>query len=147
MDAQPGKLAGREEDIGIGLVVAQQDVIRRPPLLDQRLLKQQRLGFVGGDGGLDLCDLGHQRSGLGCLPGLAEIAGQALFQVLRLADIEQLGLRVEHAIDARPAAAGGRERRGIEGFCHQLTVSTIPWRTASRASSTSLVIDSFSKMR
>ncbi len=147
VNTQSWKLTGREEHIGIGLIVPQQDVVRRSPLFDQGLLEQQRLGLVGGDGGFDLSDLGHQGGGLRRLARLAEIAGQTLLEILGFADVEKFGLRIEHAVDARPAAAGGQERRWVEGFAHQLTVSTIPWRTASRASSTSLVIDSFSKMR
>ncbi|MNO52787.1 hypothetical protein D3C76_432150 [compost metagenome] len=121
-------LAG-EEHVGIRLVVAQQDVVRRPPFLDQRLLEQQRLGFVGGDGGLDLGDLRHQCGGLRRQAGLAEIAGEPLLEVLRLADVEQPGVHIEHAVDARPPAAGGQECSRVEPRAH-FSVQRRPCRGA-----------------
>ncbi|MNN33063.1 hypothetical protein D3C81_1468010 [compost metagenome] len=107
-----------QEHVGIGLIVAQQDVVRRPPLLDQRLLQQQRLGLVGGDGGLDLRDARHQRSGLRRQPALAEVAGQAFLQIVGLADIQQAGLGIEHPVHARASAAGGKKAAAVEHGAH-----------------------------
>ena len=118
MDAQAWIGAIREMHIGVGLVIAQEDVVRRSPLLDQGLLEQQRLGLVGGDGGLDLRDLCNQRGSLGRQPGLAEIAGEALLEVLRLADIEQLAALVEHPVDTRTPTAGGKEITCVENVGH-----------------------------
>lgn len=87
VDAQARIRAIGQVHVGIGFVVAQQDVVRRAPLLDQGLLEQQRLGLVGGDGGFNLRDLRHQSGGLRCQPGLAEVAGEALLEVLGLAHI------------------------------------------------------------
>ncbi|MNO75440.1 hypothetical protein D3C76_664860 [compost metagenome] len=149
MDAQAREVAVRQKHVGVGFIVAQQDVVRRPPFLDQVLLQQQRLGLVGGDGGLDLGDAAHQRSGLGRQAGFAEIAGQALLEVFGLAHVEQPRLGVEHTINARATAAGRQERAGIKSLGHEVyrLASTIPWRTASKVSSTSLVTESFSKIR
>ncbi|MNJ11025.1 hypothetical protein D3C77_51920 [compost metagenome] len=109
MNPQPRERSVREEHIRVGLIVAQQDVIRRPPFLDQRLLKQQRFGLVGGDGGLDLDDARHQGSRLRRQAGFAKIAGETLLEVFRLADIQQPGFTVEHPVDARATAAGRQE--------------------------------------
>ncbi len=94
VNAQPGEFTVREEYIGIGLIVAQQDVVRRPPFLDQRLLEQQRLGLVGGDGGFDLHDTRDQCGRLGRLTGLAKVTGKTLLEILRLAHVEQTGIGV-----------------------------------------------------
>ena len=148
MDAQTRKLTVGEKHVRVRLIVAQQDVVRRPPFLDQGLLEQQCLGLVGGDGGFDLRDTCDQRGRLGCLTGLAKVTGETLLEVFRLADVEQASLAIEHAIDAGATTAGRQEGTRIEWGRHfQLTASTMPWRTASKASSTSLVIESFSKMR
>ncbi|MNM67260.1 hypothetical protein D3C81_787850 [compost metagenome] len=109
MNPQPRERSVREEHIRVGLIVAQQDVIRRPPFLDQRLLKQQRFGLVGGDGGFDLDNARHQGSRLRRQAGFAKIAGETLLEVFRLADIQQPGFTVEHPVDARATAAGRQE--------------------------------------
>ncbi len=64
LHAQAGKFVVAEQYIGVGFVIAQQDVVGRTPLFDQVLLQQQGLGFAGGDGGFDLRDLADQ---CGCL--------------------------------------------------------------------------------
>ncbi|MNQ41363.1 hypothetical protein D3C85_550370 [compost metagenome] len=118
MDAQARKVAVTEMHIGVGLIVPQQDVVGRPPFLDQRLLQKQRLGFVGGDGRFDLGDLAHQRGSLGCQAGFAEVAGQTLLEVLGLPYIKQFAAGIEHPVDTRTSAAGGEESTGIEGVGH-----------------------------
>ncbi len=115
VNTQARELAVGQKHVGVGFIVAQQNVVRRSPLLDQVLLEQQGLGLVGSDGGLDLGDTAHQRGGFRRQAGLAKIAGQALFEVLGLAHIEQPSLRVEHSVDARTTAAGRQERAGIKG--------------------------------
>ncbi|MHC2575733.1 hypothetical protein ACVMHR_000472 [Bradyrhizobium diazoefficiens] len=95
-----------DQDIGKRLVVAQLHVEARPELLDEVGFQQQRFGLgVGRD------DLHGHRGGDHAQDArrlrrtLARVVGQALFDVLGLADIEHVGIRVEHAIDA------GRGRR------------------------------------
>jgi len=114
VDAQPREFTFRQEYVGIRLIVAQQNVVRRAPLLDQVLLEQQRLGLVGGNGGFDLGDARHQRSGFRRQAGLAEVAGQAFLEVLGLAHIEQPRLGVEHPVYAWATTAGRQERAGIK---------------------------------
>src|SRR5690606_18552472 len=99
MDAQTREITAGKKYVGVGLIVTQQNVVRRPPLLDQRLLQQQRLGLVSRDGDFDLSDARYQRRCLRRLPGLAEVARQAFLEVLRLAHVEQLGLGIEHPVD------------------------------------------------
>ncbi|MNI49823.1 hypothetical protein D3C73_1044550 [compost metagenome] len=104
MDAQARKLAIGQKHVGVGFVVAQQDVVGRTPFLDQCLLKQQGFGFVGRNRRFDLGDARHQCGGLRCQPRLAEVTRQAILEVLGLADVEQARLAVEHAIDAGASA-------------------------------------------
>ena len=54
----------RQLDVWIRLVVAQQDVEARLPLLDQVVLKRQRLALVVDCDVLDVDRLAHQRSSL-----------------------------------------------------------------------------------
>ncbi|MNS77091.1 hypothetical protein D3C72_1106650 [compost metagenome] len=127
MNAQARKLSVGEKDIGVGFVVAQQDVIGRAPFLDQRLLKQQGFGFVGGDRRLDLGDTRYQCGGLGGKPGLAKVTRQAILEVLRLADVKQPRFAVEHAVHAGAPADGRQKGARIKGFGHfQRLASTMP---------------------
>ncbi|VVN29392.1 hypothetical protein PS681_04755 [Pseudomonas fluorescens] len=127
MNAQARKLPVGQKHVGIGFVVAQQDVVRRPPLFDQRLFKQQRFGFVGGDGRFDLRNATHQRCGFRRQTGFAKVAGQAFFQIFGLAHVQQACIAVEHAIDARAAADCRQKRAGIECVSHgQRLASTMP---------------------
>ena len=64
VNTQAREVAVGKQHIGIGLIIAQQNIVRRAPFFDQRLLKQQGFGFVGGDGGFDLSDSTDQRGGL-----------------------------------------------------------------------------------
>jgi hypothetical protein len=99
-----------DQDIGKRLVVAQLHVEARPKLLDEVGFQQQRFGLgIGRDdlhghrGGDHAQDAGRLRR------VLPRVAGQALFDVLGFADIEHVGIRIEHAIDA---GRGGGEADG-----------------------------------
>ncbi|MNT44231.1 hypothetical protein D3C72_1807480 [compost metagenome] len=100
MNAQAWELAVREIDVRIGFVVAQQDVVGRPPLLDQRLLKQQGFGFVGRDGRFDLRDTRHQSGGLGGKARFAKVTREAILEVFGFTDVKQPRLAIEHAVHA-----------------------------------------------
>ena len=65
------------------------------------MLEQERLGFGVGYRHLDLRNLGDERRGLRLVDALLEVGRNALFQVARLADVDDLVLRIEHAVDAR----------------------------------------------
>ncbi len=127
MNAQPRVGTVGQEHIRIGLIITQQDVVRRPPLFDEGLFQQQRFGFVVGDRGFDLGDARNQCAGLGCVPGLAKVAGKTLLEVLGLADVQQRGVGIEHAINARATATGREKCTWIECLGHvQALASTMP---------------------
>ena len=94
-----------EKNIGKGFVVAHQDVEARLHLLDVIGLEQQRLGLGLGR---DEDHGGGQRDHPGDAIGVAErarIACNAAAHAFRLADVENLAIGRDHAIDA------GSERR------------------------------------
>ena len=95
-DEDLGKAVGqRQLDVGIGLVVAQQDVEARLALLDEVVFKRQRLVLVGDQDVVDIDGLAHQRAGLGVgLRGLQQVGAHPRAQVFRLAHIDDLALGV-----------------------------------------------------
>ncbi len=127
MNTQSRVVTIGQKHIGIGLIVTQQNVVGRPPLLDEGLLQQQRFGFVARDGRFNLGDARHQRSGLGRVSGFAKIAGKTLLEVLGLADVKQCGFGVEHTVDAGTTATGREKCTWIESLGHvQALASTMP---------------------
>jgi hypothetical protein len=111
LDLRPGVAAG-DQDIRERLVVPHGDVVARPQALDQVALEQQRLDL--GVGRHD-----HERRGLGdhaaqALRQLGDgrIAGDALLEVARLADVEHVAGPVDHAVDA--GAAGQQPELGAQ---------------------------------
>ena len=99
-------MIARDQNIGKRLVVAQLHVEARAQLLDQVGLEQQRLGL--GRGGDDLDRNGrrdHAQDARRLGRGHPCIGSEPFFDVLRLADIEHVAGRIQHAIDA------GRGRR------------------------------------
>ena len=80
---------GSELDVGVGLVVAQQDVVARLPLLDQVVLERQRFFLVVDVDEVDLARLVDQRAGLDVAePVLVEVTAHAGAQILGLADVD-----------------------------------------------------------
>ncbi len=55
----------RELDVGVGFVVAQQDVEARLALLDEVVFEGQRFVFVGYEDVVDVDGFAHQRAGFG----------------------------------------------------------------------------------
>jgi hypothetical protein len=99
LDLRIGVFRG-DQDVREALVVAQKDVVARLQLLDEVLFQQQSF---------KLCPRGqeHHRRGLmdhpGDAAGMARGAGvvrDAGLQVARLADVKDLGRRVQHPVDA-----------------------------------------------
>ena len=82
------RLAGRELQVGIVLVVAQQDVVFGRPLLDQVVLERQRLHHRVGDDDLEM--LCFVEEGVYPRAGAmrAEVAADAIPQHARLADVQ-----------------------------------------------------------
>ena len=96
-----------ELDVGVGFVVAQQDVEARLALLDEVVLKGQGLVLVGNEYVLNVDGLAHEGAGF-CvgLRGFKKIGSDAAAEVLRLADIDDIALRILVEVD--PGL--GRER-------------------------------------
>ena len=106
-----------DDDVGKRLVVAQQHVEARPQPLDQVGFEQQRLGL--GRGGDELHRRGRRDHPFdaGVVPGRPRVGRDPLLDVLRLADVEHLAGRIEHAIDAgrRRRELGMAQQRGAAG--------------------------------
>jgi len=100
--------------VGEALVVAQRDVVARCLFLDQRRFQQQRLILGVGQGDFDALDLPHHAFDARIAAGAQEIAADALAQIARLADVEQLVAGVVHAVDARLRGQLGQEGAGVE---------------------------------
>ena len=92
----------RHLDVRIGLVVLQQGVVARLMFLDEIILEHQRLELRIDDDVLKALHQMHHLLDLhGFLIGFLEVLLDAVFQHLRLADIDDLILRAVHDIDAR----------------------------------------------
>ena len=90
-----------DQDVGEGFVVAQQHVVARAQALDEVRLEQQRLGLRARRHEFHLPRLAdHPRDALG-VAAQPRVIGDALLQRAGLADIEDVAVLAEHAIDAR----------------------------------------------
>ena len=88
-------LAQGQLHIGIGLVVAQQDVEPRLALFDEVVLQRQSLFVVGNNDVIDIDGLAHQSPGLGVLPSsLMKVAGNPAAEILGLPHVDDLTLGV-----------------------------------------------------
>ena len=98
-----------DDDIGKRLVVAQQHVEARPEALDQVVLEQQRLGLAAGDRELHGPGRRHHADQARRQAGRLGVGGDPAAQRARLADIEDLAVGADHAIDAGLARQGVHE--------------------------------------
>ena len=116
-EAHPRPLvAHRDLDEGIALVVAQPQVVRRPRLLDEVVLEEQRLPLGGRDDPLDVACLGEHLGGAPVRRAAApEVRGHALAQLLRLPDVEHLTVGPEKAIHARAVGDAGQDAAQVVG--------------------------------
>ena len=98
-----------DDDVGERLVVAQQHVEARLEALDQVVLEQQGLGLAAGD--RELHGLGARDHAQQAVvePRRLGVGGDAAPEEPRLADIEDLAVGRDHAIDARLARQGVHE--------------------------------------
>ena len=123
---QPRVAVAAQHNVGIGFVVAEQNVVARRQRLDQVVFQQQRLAFGARDGGLDLDDLRHHQPGARRQRGFLEVGGNPLPEIARLADVDHLAARVKHAVHPRKMGQISEEGFGVEQDCCGC------WRTRTR---------------
>ncbi len=93
--------ARRQLQIGIVLVVAQQDVVLGPTLLDEIVFERERLHDRVGDDDLDRRNLFQERIVPRTETGRRQVAAHTIPQRTRLADVDRLAGRVAPQIHAR----------------------------------------------
>jgi hypothetical protein len=89
-----------DQDVGEGFVVAQQHVVAGLQLLDEIGLEQERLGLGAGGDELHRGRLGDHASDAVRMRLAARIGRDAGADVARLAHIEHIAIRRDHAVDA-----------------------------------------------
>jgi hypothetical protein len=92
--------------VGVALVVAEQDVEARRQGLDEVVLEQQRFGLGAHDRGFQPRDARHHLPDARAAVVLVQVAGHALPEVARLAHVQQAALRVEPAVHTGQARQG-----------------------------------------
>ena len=94
-------VAERELHVGVGLVVAQQDVEARLALLDEVVFEGERFVFVVDEDVVEVDGLAHERAGFGVgLGGFEKIRADARAKVFRLADVDDFAVGVFVEVDA-----------------------------------------------
>ena len=110
-------LPHRHRQVGVGLVVLVHDIETGVELLDPGVLQGQGLHLGGHDCPLHRACGGDHLLGARVQGGkVLEVAGQALTQVLGLADVDDAPLPVQEAVDPRgrgDLARGRTVRRGV----------------------------------
>ena len=103
------RLAERQLQIGVVLVVTKEDVVERLVALDEVVLERQRLAFAVGDEDVQVGDLRHHRDLVErpLVPGL-EVGAHAGLEHPRLADVDDRSPGVLEQVDA------GRGRKLLE---------------------------------
>src|SRR5439155_14650724 len=97
MEAQLRKAFTGQTNVGIALVVAEQYVVARLVRLDEIVFEQQRFALGTSHGGFDARDLADHHGGARMMVGFLEVTRYAFLQVARLAHIQSLSCRVQHA--------------------------------------------------
>jgi len=115
-----------EAQAEVGLVVPEDDVVAGPVLLDEGVLEEEGLLLGAGDDEVQVADAGdeerHHRSGVGPL----EIVADAVPEVFRLADVDDLPPVVLHEVDA--GARGRRLDLAIERLRRFRSGLVLPFR-------------------
>ena len=103
-DPRPGLVC--DFDIAVAFVVAQKDVVFRHILLDQAAFEDERLEFAVGHDIFEMIDVFDHLAHLFAVAAVgAEILADAVFERLRLSDIDDFAAGIVHDIDA------GRKRQ------------------------------------
>ena len=87
--------------VGIMLVILQEDVIVRLVQLDEVALQAQRLQIGIAQEDIEIVDMTDHRRNLGGVLRITEIGAHAVLQIDRLADIDDGALRILHQVAAR----------------------------------------------
>src|SRR5471032_639538 len=95
------RVAAGDLQVGIRFIVAEQDVEARVLRLDQVVFQDQRLGLAVRDRGLQPRDALDHHGDAWAAEVFLEVVRDALLQVARLADVEQLVVDVEIAVHTR----------------------------------------------
>ncbi len=135
MKPKPRKLGvGRRIDVGVTLVVAQQDVVARFVRLIRLYsrISASASVFVTVTSTRATCSIIATR--LHGLLGAMEVTRHAFFQVARLADVDHLVLGIEHQVDTGPMRQAAQERLSTSNSVSSLTCSST-LVTAARAPS------------
>ena len=101
-DVHPGKILGQVHlQVGIGLIVLETDVEVGPVALDERVLKDERLGLGVRDDILEVGQFADHASGLAIQASRgSEVGTQAIPQDRGLADVYHPASGVLHQVDA-----------------------------------------------
>ena len=95
------RLARRELEVGVVLVVAEEDVVPRSALLDQVILERERLDDRVGDDDLEPLRFVEQGVDARAHALRAEVAPDAIAEDPRLADVQRFARLVGIEVDAR----------------------------------------------
>ena len=118
-ELKTGKGFGRiDPNIVVGFIVPEINVVAWPVLLDQVVLKDQRLFFRSGENKLHIPDSGNEEGDHRPRVGLGEIGPDPRLQIPGLAHIDDLSGSVLHQIDA--GAPGGMPDLRFQIAGHQL---------------------------
>ena len=105
-----------QANIRVALVVPEQNVVARVEIFNQVVFKQQCLAFGAGIGNFDLMNISYQRQCFCRKSAVAKIAGQTVFQIFGLADIDHLTIGIHHAVDTGHGADSFQEGPVIEAI-------------------------------
>lgn len=96
-----------DAQVGVGFSVLEIDVVFWAVFFDQVAFEHQRFCLVVDDDVFQILDVTHKRLCFHCFFWLrAKIRTHAVFQIDRLADVDDLAVFVFHKIDARDSSAG-----------------------------------------
>ena len=96
-----------QPQIGIALVVLEKDVVLGHIPLDQGAFQHQSLKLRGGHNHVEVVDFAYHHSGFGRMGGsVLKILAHPVFQLLGLADINNLVGLIAHDIDPRGIGQG-----------------------------------------
>jgi hypothetical protein len=99
-----------QQNIGIGFIIPQQDVVLGLMLLDQIVFEDQRLGFGMGNRKLDMMDMADQGPSFGTPRVTSKIGAQAFHQILGFTHIQNDSVLTQHPVNARLMRDRGKER-------------------------------------